>query len=345
MFVARYSLFAVRRKNEERNVKKPRAKHCLNFCHMDKEQKKKWRRDLAWFFMKVSVNVNGVLPLGFNYFLGSVLGRLAYCIVLRHRRVAMESLAVAFPEKSPGQRRQIARDFFVFMAQASFGLLYYLRHPERLSDVHVEGINHIDEALAKGKGVVLVSAHIGSFPLLSLKLASLGYPVNFVTRPMRDSRAGDYLYELRTKAGVKTIFSYPRRECVQDIIVALRRNEVVILQMDQNFGSGGVWVKFFGKLAATPVGPISLALRTQAAVVPAYIYQQSMDRHCIKIFSEERIVLFEDKDETILRNAIRLTRIIEGWIREHPCQWGWIHKRWKSRPSEQVQCLKFKVEE
>jgi len=311
----------------------------------NKEQKKKLRRDFAWFFMKASVSINGALPLGFNYFLGSVLGSLAYCLVVRHRRIALESLGIAFPEKSLRERKQIARDFFIFMVQASFGLLYYLRHPEKLNDVHVEGREYLDEALAKGKGVILVTAHIGSFPLLSLKLASQGYAVHFVTRPMRDPRAGDYLHEVRTNAGGKTIFSYPRRECVHNIIAALRRNEIVIMQMDQNFGSGGVWVKFFGELAATPIGPISLAMRTQAAIVPAYIYQESKTRHCVKIFAEEALRAFEDNDETILRNAISLTRITEQWIRQHPCQWGWIHKRWKSRPSEKMKALKFKVEQ
>lgn len=317
-----------------------------NSCKMDsKEQKKKLRRDFAWFFMKASVGINGALPLGFNYFLGSILGSLAYYLVVRHRRIALESLDVAFAEKSTRERKRIARGFFIFMAQASFELLYYLRHPEKLSDVYIEGRQHLDAALAKGKGIILVTAHIGSFPLLSLKLAREGYHVHFVTRPMRDPRAGDYLHELRTNAGVKTIFSYPRRECVHNIIAALRRNEIVIMQMDQNFGSGGVWVKFFGKLAATPIGPISLAMRTQAAIVPAYIYQDSKTKHCLKIFAEEKLQVFEDKDETILRNAIILTRIIEQWICQHPCQWGWIHKRWKSRPSEKIKALKFKVEQ
>jgi len=295
--------------------------------------------------MKASVSINGALPLGCNYFLGFVLGTLAYYFILRHRRIALASLGFAFPDKSLAERKKIARDFFVFMAQASFELLYYLRHPEHLHHVRMEGRKHLDEVLAKGKGVILVTAHIGSFPLLSLKLASEGYPVHFVTRPMRDPRAGDYLHELRTKAGVKTIFSYPRRECVNNIIGALRSNEVVILQMDQNFGTGGVWVKFFGKLAATPVGPISLALRTQAAVVPAYIYRQAKARHCVRIFAEEALTVLADKDETILRNAIHLTRIIEQWIRKHPSQWGWIHKRWKSRPSDKVKAARFKVEQ
>lgn len=117
------------------------------------------------------------------------------------------------------------------------------------------------------------------------------------------------------------------------------------MQMDQNFGTGGVWVKFFGQLAATPVGPIVLALRTQSAVVPAYIYRQAVGKHCIKIFSEQELDITKEKDENVLLNAIKLTRIIEAWIKEHDFQWSWIHRRWKPRPSKEVEKLKFKIEQ
>jgi len=124
----------------------------------------------------------------------------------------------------------------------------------------------------------------------------------------------------------------------------LRNNEIVVIQVDQNFGTGGVWVKFFGKLAATPVGPITLALRTKAAIVPAYMIRESRGKHQLKIFSEKELIVKENKNETILLNAIELTRVIEGWIREFPSQWAWVHRRWKSRPSEQVKESRFKVE-
>jgi KDO2-lipid IV(A) lauroyltransferase len=115
--------------------------------------------------------------------------------------------------------------------------------------------------------------------------------------------------------------------------------------MDQNFGTGGVWVKFFGRLAATPVGPITLALRTKATVVPAYIYRDGQGRHCIELLPQEELILSSDKDESVLLNVIKFTRIIESWITVFPSQWGWIHRRWKSRPSEKIKNLKFKVED
>ncbi|MCM8819822.1 MAG: lysophospholipid acyltransferase family protein, partial [Candidatus Omnitrophica bacterium] len=224
-------------------------------------------------------------------------------------------------------------------------LIYFLKNNSALENVSFKDKKYLDEALSEKKGVILLTAHFGNFPLLSLKLAKEGYIVNFVTRPMRDKNVGDYLYKLRTKAGVKTIFSYPRRQCVFEIIKALRNNEIVIMQMDQNFGTGGVWVKFFGKLAATPTGPVTLAIHTSSVIVPAYIYRESFGRHIIKFFPKQSLLIKENKHETVILNIARFTKMIESWISEYPEQWGWIHRRWKSRPSKTIEQLKFKIEQ
>ena len=246
---------------------------------MDKEKKKILGRNIAWFFLKIFVFINGTFSLGWSYFLGRILGSIAYCIVGPHRKTSLDNLAIAFPEATLKERKRITRNFFVFMSQSSFELLYFLKNPDNLKNIHIRGRENLDKALEGKNGVIIVTAHMGNFPLMSLKLAKVGYPVYFVTRPMRDERVGSYLHNLRTNAGVRTIFSYPRKECVASIIRTLRSNGIIIMQMDHNFGSSGIWVKFFGKLAATPVGPITLALRTKANLVPAYIYRQDEGKH------------------------------------------------------------------
>ncbi|UCC95143.1 MAG: lysophospholipid acyltransferase family protein [Candidatus Omnitrophota bacterium] len=311
---------------------------------MSKEKKKYFRRMMGWIALRTFTLINGVLPLKWSYTLGKTLGTIAHLVMIRHRRIALESVSFAFETLSLKERKKIASNFFIFMMQSFLEMLHFLRNPRKLENVRMEGREYLESALQKKKGIIILTAHLGNFPLMSLKLAKIGYVVNFVTRPMRDKKTGDYLHTLRTDAGVKTIFSYPRRECVNGIIKGLRSNELVVIQMDQNFGTGGVWVKFFGKLAATPVGPIVFALRTGAAVVPAYIYREAEGRHCIKIFPQEELIFSQDKDEAVLLNAIKFTRIIENWIRKTPSQWGWVHRRWKSRPSDKVRQLKFKIE-
>lgn len=311
---------------------------------MNKEMKRKIRRLLGWYVLRFCHFLQGFLPLTGTYIAGAVLGKIAYIADVRHRRDALASLSIAFPNLSIKEKKKIARDFFVFMVQSVLEILCFLRVPKYLSNVRIQGRENLDQALKKGKGVIVVSAHLGSFPLISYKLIKEGYKINVVLRPMRDEKADAYFHNLITAVGVRSIFSYPRKECINGIIQALRRNEIVIVQMDQNFGTGGVWVNFFGKLAATPVGPVVFALRTNAAVLPGYIYREAKGKHCITLLPQEELIICEDKDETMLVNVIKLTRLIESWIRKFPCQWGWIHRRWKSRPSEIIKNLKFKME-
>jgi KDO2-lipid IV(A) lauroyltransferase len=302
-----------------------------------KEKKKLLRRKIGLYFIKTFTFLAGVVPLKVNLFLGKILGSLAYSVLSRHRKIALKSLSIAFPDYSPSKRKRIAKQFFVFIAEGGFELIYYLNNIEKMHQpVKIEGKDNLDQALAKGRGVILVTAHYGNFPLMSLRLAAEGYPVNLVTRPMRDKYAEAHFHKLRTDAGVKNISVYPRRACVFGIINALAKNEIVIILMDQNFGTGGVWVKFFDKLAATPTGPIILSLRTKAALVPSYIYRKGGKRHGLKIFPEEDLILGKDKNETILFNAANFTKIIEKWIKERPGHWSWVHRRWKSRPPKNV---------
>jgi KDO2-lipid IV(A) lauroyltransferase len=197
--------------------------------------------------------------------------------------------------------------------------------------VQFVGRDNLDRALSQGKGVILVSAHFGSFPLLMAKLSLEGYKVAGIMRSMRDARMEKMFLEKRVKLGIKTIYSQPRNICVSSTISTLRENGIVFIPIDQNFGTGGVFVDFFGRKAATATGPVVLAQRTKAALVPCFIIRQADDTH--RIVFEKQLELIESKDsaQTITVNIQRLTDIIEKYIREYPAEWSWIHRRWKSQ--------------
>lgn len=311
---------------------------------MGKERKKFLRRKSAWFFLRLFTAVCGGFSIRDNYRIGGIIGSIAYIFAARHRRIAIDSLRIAFPHKSKSELEKIAKRSFSFMAQSSLEILNFLKNPRYIENICIEGRKFLDEALKQNRGIIALSAHLGNFPLISLKLASLGYPVWVMARPMRDEQTGNYLHKLRTDAGVKTVLSYPRRESVNQTIRLLRNNEIVMIQMDQNFGTGGVWVKFFNRLAATPVGPIVFALRTKAIVLPIYIKREGIGRHTIKIMQPLEVEERGNRDEAILVNAVKFTKVIESWIKESSYEWGWIHRRWKSTPSWKVMNMKFKVQ-
>ncbi|MDD5441199.1 MAG: lysophospholipid acyltransferase family protein [Candidatus Omnitrophica bacterium] len=287
----------------------------------EKERKKVFKRATGLVFLKFFVWLSGLMSISVIYSIGGFLGRLVSFFVSKHTKNAMESLTIAYPEKTIDEKKKIIRDSFIFMGQCAFELLKFSKNPDKFDNIYFENEENLRNALKKGKGVIVVTGHMGNFPLMSLMMAKSGYNVNIVARPMRDPKAEKYLATLREKCGMKTIHSYPRKECISNILRSLRNNEIIIIQMDQNFGTGGVWVKFFGKLAATPVGAVVFALRSGAPIVPGYMYRVEKDnklKHYIKFEKEHDMILCDDKNETILKNVITLTGIIESWIRFVP---------------------------
>jgi len=312
---------------------------------MNKNTRRTLVRKISLILFKVFTLITGKLPLRVIYFAGSFIGKIIYTFVFRYRNTALDSLAVAFPSKTLKERKRIARASIDLMIHSFLETLYFVNNPHKLSNVKIEGRQHLDEALRQNMGVMVFTAHFGNFPLMDLKLAKENYPVNVILRPIRDPKVGECVYDLCARVGIKTILSYPREKVVTNTIKALRNKELIIVQMDQNFGTGGVWVDFFGKLAATPVGPIVFALRTKAVILPIYIIREGMGRHCIKILEPYNLEKTDDVRKTILLNAANITKIIESWIKENPEHWGWIHRRWKSRPSDIIKQAKFKIHE
>lgn len=299
---------------------------------------------LAGAALHLFISLGSLLPLKWIYSIGSVLGKLAYYVVPSRRKIALDNLKIAFPEFPLRIRDNIARDCFISMARSCLEVVHYSKRFPDLRNIPVEGREYLDRALNENKGVILLTAHLGNFSLICAALAQQGYKVNVITRPIKNKTIDVYAEYVKEKASVKTIASYPRKECVKQTVKALRNNELVMLLMDQNFGSGGVWVNFFGKLAATPTGPIVFALRTNAVLLPVYIIREGKSNHCIKFFSGVSLDYTGDTDETILINAVKLTGMIENWIKDYPALWTWIHRRWKSRPSKKIMCKKFKVQ-
>ena len=148
-----------------------------------------------------------------------------------------------------------------------------------------------------------------------------------------DKKVEEFLLAKRTKSGLKTIYTLPREQCVTSSIKVLRSNEILFIPLDQNFGNGsGVFVDFFGQKAATATGPIIFAKRTEAPILPMFIIRQRDDRHKIIIEPPLELEERENEEEMILINTTQITNLIERYIRQYPHEWGWMHRRWKSRP-------------
>lgn len=300
-----------------------------------KKIRKSIGRFFGWLGLVSCSLIIKVIPERRLYGFAERLAGLGYFIARKQRKIALESLSFAFShQKCAGEIEQIARNCFTMMAKAGVELLTLLNKPELLKErIQLVGKENLETALSKGKGVILASAHFGNFPLMLARLSLEGYKTAGVMRPMRDSRAEKIFFGKRKQFKINTIYTVPRKACVENCIRSLRNNELLFMPVDQNFGTAGIFVDFFGRKAATATGPVVLALRTKAALVPCFIVRQEDDTHRIVFEPASELKEGRDYQETVFINIQKLTNIIESYIYRYPAQWGWIHRRWKTKPS------------
>ncbi len=294
-------------------------------------------RFFAWLLLVFCSLIAKFLPLRLLYSFAKAIALLGFLFIGRHRRIALESLNIAFDkEKSPCQIWSIARECFIDMVKSAIEIVYLSERPALIKKyITFRGQEHLESALKRGKGVILVSAHFGNFPLMVVRMNLEGYKTYAIMRTLRDKRTERFFIKRRDQLGVETIFTHPRKECVGNTLRFLRNNKIIFIPLDQNFGqAGGVFVDFFGKLAATAVGPVVLAQRTQAALLPCFIIRQLDNSHVISFEPPLFMEGVPNTQDAIKQKVQVLTAIIESYIRRYPAQWSWIHRRWKSKQKE-----------
>lgn len=235
-------------------------------------------------------------------------------------------------EKSQEDINRLVERYFKHTLAAMVDFIYFLDRPEKIVEkVEIEGKVYLDEALSCGHGVIMLSAHFGSFGLMFLRMALGGYKTNFIIRPMRDKQMGNFITSYAAQYGVGTIYASPFRQCVEMSLRVLRRNELLFILLDQNYSEeAAVFVDFFGRPAATATGPVVFSARTQAPILPVFITGDM--KRGYKITIDAPVVFEQGNPELDLeRSTAQLTKLIEDRIRLFPCDWGgWMHRRWKA---------------
>jgi len=189
---------------------------------------------------------------------------------------------------------------------------------------------NIDDALKAGKGVIILTAHFGNWELLAAGLCLSGYKTSYIVRPLRSRQLDALLNGIREGTGGTPI---PRGASIRNALKCLKRNELLMILPDIDTKVDGVFVDFFGRPAFSPRGPVSIALRTGAALVPAHIVRQRDDKHIIVVEKALELELTGDLEEDIRVNTARIVKILESYIRKYPEQWIWVHERWKTQPN------------
>jgi KDO2-lipid IV(A) lauroyltransferase len=273
------------------------------------------------------------IPLKARIWLMEGLSQLLFVLDGRHRRIAERNLALAFKEKTDGERTQIARCAFRNMGRvmAEFSFIPRLNEENVGHYVFFEGEENLHRAREKGKGVLFLTAHFGNWEWMAAAFPILfRRPCHVIVRPL-DSRLLDGIVErLRTCTGNRTV---PKEKSMGRILRLLKEGEFVGVLLDQNVSwQEGVFVNFFGELACTNAGLALLALKTGASVVPAFNLRQADGRYRVVIGPEMPLIKTGDKDLDVEKNTELFTSVIERYVREYPDHWFWLHQRWKTRP-------------
>jgi KDO2-lipid IV(A) lauroyltransferase len=195
------------------------------------------------------------------------------------------------------------------------------------------GRHNLDAALSKGHGVLLLSAHLGNFFLVGSRLALDGYASFVLMNQPRDGRFAELMDEYRLRVRQPTIHARPRRQALRELQRVLRQNRVVVVIADEFRGGKGVEVPFFGRTVIARRGPVTLALRTGAAIVPAFCIRQADDSLKLIIEPELELDRSAKGNSQIGENTMRMTQWLERTVRNYPDQWNWMNIRHWASPA------------
>ena len=260
------------------------------------------------------------------------LAMAAYAIFRKHRRNAIRNLSTAFGnEKTEKEIHGIACGVFVHFATV---LVDVIRIPLYLKEgldhsIKVENLHYLEEAVNQGKGVVLLTGHFGNWELMGAWLAAHQYPVAAIAKPLSNSRLNRMLVDLRNQAGYINI---ARGNALAEIAKILKGGGILGVLMDQDTRLKGVFVNFFNRKTNTPIGPLCIARRYGALVVPAFMHLEKGLTYRLECFKPLCLSFTGDKHQDVIADARNCNAVYEQVIRRHPEQWAWMHRRWRRRP-------------
>ena len=265
------------------------------------------------------------------------MAALAGRILKKDRDRAVDNLARAFPGTGRIFQEAIAAAMFKNMGRNVFDLLKMEgASAEKLASMveGVRGMEHYEKAAAAGRGVIVITGHIGCWELMPPYFISLGHPATVVARRMKVSRLNDKLEKIRASVGVRTV---DRNSSAREMIKPLRRGEILGVLIDQHTDVGGTFVPFFNRPAFTPTGVAKLSCLMGAPIVPMADFLKSNGKHVIQvlppILPPEKV---RDKKATVDRITAECSLAIEQLIRMDPKQWVWFHHRWREPQTNEL---------
>lgn len=260
---------------------------------------------------------------------GAGIGTLGYRPLAIRREVVERQVRAALPELSSDDVTRIARDSYANLGRTTTETALLPSYDaQRIISLfeEVEGWSIVEERLAREKGLIIVTGHLGNWELGGAYAAARGLPLHAVARYMENPLFDRYLTRTRERIGMMIVHD---DEAVRRVPRALRNGHAVAFLVDQGaVGLASTWVPFFGRLAKTPRGPAVFALRLGAPVVFGVALRQPSGRFRLT-FEPIDTTRSGDLDADVDRIVAEYTKVLEKWVRRAPEQYFWHHRRWK----------------
>ena len=300
----------------------------------------KHRNDLIdriqYFALRLVAAALHCFPVNTNLRTARLIGSVMYAVDKKHRDRALGNLRRSFPDMTDGQREKLARRSMQQLVMLAVEVLFTTRLIHLDTWRRYVELNNFQEVLGllirNERGLIMLTGHYGNWEVLGYVLATLGFPTVSIARPLDNPYVSDFIFGVREKTGQKII---AKKGATGEVTDVLGQSGTVGFIADQNAGSKGLFVDFFGRKASTYKSIGLLAMEYEVPVVIGYA-RRINDRFRFEVGVQD-VIYPQDwnapsVDDPLRYITQRYTKAIEDMVRVDPGQYLWVHRRWKSRP-------------
>jgi KDO2-lipid IV(A) lauroyltransferase len=291
------------------------------------------RKRLEFVLVWAAVKLLSLPPRSVARSIGAFIGRLALLLTPRLAGVGDLNLRLAFPEKSAAERQQTLRKLYRNLGWllAEFCQMPHYTPETTRRFIRYEGLEHYLAARDEGKGVLILTGHLGAWELSSFYHSLMGYPMSIVIRRLDNPRVDSLVNHIRCLHGNQVLH---KDDFARGLLASMRRGETVGILMDTNMTPPqGSFVDFFGQSACTGTGLARIAMKTGARVLPGFLlWEEATEQYVLRFGAPLCLATSGNVEADAIANTALFTKVIEDYVRQYPDQWLWVHRRWKTRP-------------
>ena len=294
-----------------------------------------WLAWLQYLAVRFTTAMLEAMPLRLARGTARAIAWLVATVDAKHRAIAVRNVAASFPGLSAAACEAFVRRVYLHLADM---LVEVVVAPRRVRKSTVGrylkavGLEHFDRAVQAGRGALLVIGHQGNWELIGYAVMLMGYPMHAIARPMDNPYIDRYLNRFRTGTGQGIASKY---NVLRQIGEMLGRNRIVIFLADQDARRHGLFVPFFGRPASTFKAPAVMALRHGVPLLMAELYREGFLRHVGIVHPPLQAPPGVAGEEAVRHLVAAYTAQLESFVRRHPEQYLWLHRRWKTRPPQE----------